>query len=303
MNLPILALNFTLAILLAPLIDGMRRKITARLQNRIGPPILQSWFDLMKLIKKEVIVPEKTGVLFIVIPTFSLLLSFFMFATISTVTTQSPLNEGGIVFIELAVLSAFLFAFAGSISRNPYGVIGGSREVILSILVEPSIIVSLLSLILFKGSTTFDDSSRYFGSAALLSVAALAYILSLLAENGKIPFDLAEAESELSGGALIEFSGPLLAILKLSIWVRSLALFSILKFYLIALIPANFLSQGFIIDVFVYFISLLFCTVIISLAESLNARFKLLEASKFYAGVFALSLMALIITFLTYGTG
>ena len=139
MNLLILVLNLALAILVAPLLDGLRRKITARLQNRIGPPITQSWHDVIKLFRKETILPEGAGFLIRVFPVLMLMLSLSMFAMISTVTIQSPFEEGGILFIELAVLSAFVFAMAGSMSRNPYGIVGGSREVILATLVEPSI--------------------------------------------------------------------------------------------------------------------------------------------------------------------
>ena len=302
MNVPIVVLNFTLAILVAPLIDGVRRKITARLQNRVGPPITQSWKDVIKLFGKETILPEGSGTLIKVIPTLMLILSISMFATISTVTSQSPIEDGGILFIELAVLSAFVFAIAGSMSRNPYGVVGGSREVILATLVEPSIIVSLTLLILFKGTATFDDSSRGVTLGISLGMAAIAYLLSLLAESGRVPFDVAEAESELSGGALMEFSGAPLATLKLGQYVRNLALFSALKFYLTPLIPLSVTGMGFSVIVAVlYVISLLVCTLLVSLAESLNARYRLLEASRFYAFVLIFASLVLVLSFLFPG--
>jgi formate hydrogenlyase subunit 4 len=302
MNVPILIVNISLAILVAPLIDGLRRKITARLQNRIGPPITQSWRDLVKLFHKETILPEGGGALLQVVPAIMFILSISMFTTISTVTPQSPLEEGGVIFIELAVLSAFVFAIAGSMSRNPYGVVGGSREVILATLVEPSIIVSLTSLILFKGSATLDDYSRGVTLGVSLAVATLAYLLSLLAESGRVPFDVAEAESELSGGALMEFSGVPLATLKFGQYVRSLALFSVFKFFISPLIPPNVTGMGFnAAVVVVYIISLLLCTLLVSLAESLNARYRLLEASRFYAFVLIFASLALTLSFLFPG--
>lgn len=302
MNVPILIVNISLAILVAPLIDGLRRKITARLQNRIGPPITQSWRDLVKLFHKETILPEGGGALLQVVPALMFILSISMFATISTVTPQSPLEEGGVIFIELAVLSAFVFAVAGSMSRNPYGVVGGSREVILATLVEPSIIVSLTSLILFKSSSTLDDSSRGVTLGVFLAMAALAYLLSLLAESGRVPFDVAEAESELSGGALMEFSGAPLATLKFGQYVRSLALFSVFKFYISPLIPLDVTGMGFSAAVVVvYIISLLLCTLLVSLAESLNARYRLLEASRFYAFVLIFASVVLTLSFLFPG--
>jgi formate hydrogenlyase subunit 4 len=302
MNFSILVLNFSLAILVAPLLDGVRRKITARLQNRVGPPITQSWKDLIKLFRKETILPQTSGTLIKVTPAFMLLLSISMFATISTVTQQSPLEDGGILFIELAVLSAFVFAIAGGMSRNSYGVIGGSREVILATLVEPSIIVSLTLLILFKGSTTLDDSTQGMTLGISLVMAAIAYLLSLLAESGRIPFDVAEAESELSGGALMEYSGALLATLKLGQYVRSLALFSVLKFYILPLIPFTVAGDGLRVMVpIVYIASIILCTLLVSLAESLNARYRLFEASRFYALVLIFASLILAFSFLFPG--
>ena len=95
MNVPILVVNLALAIFVAPLLDGVRRKITARLQNRVGPPMTQSWRDIIKLFGKETILPEGSGPLIQVVPALMLILSISMFATISTVTPQSPLEEGG----------------------------------------------------------------------------------------------------------------------------------------------------------------------------------------------------------------
>ncbi len=297
MNIAILALNVVLAIIAAPLVDGLRRVITARLQNRAGPPVTQSWHDIVKLLRKETIPPEGAGFLVSVLPALTLTLSLAMFATISTVTTQSPIEGGGVVFIELVVLSAFAFAAAGSASRNPYGVVGGSRGVILATLVEPSIIVSLTALIVFRGSTTLDDAPIGLGFGVPLLVAAAAYLLSVLAA-----FDVAEAESELSGGPLMEYGGPPLAAMKLGLCVRSLALFSIPKFFITALLPPDSLGEGFSATVVaLYLASVLLCTIVVSLAESLSARYRLVEASRFYAVVLAISLVALVLVYAVPG--
>jgi formate hydrogenlyase subunit 4 len=133
-------------------------------------------------------------------------------------------------------------------------------------------------------------------------MAAPAYLLSLLAESGRVPFDVAEAESELSGGALMEFSGVPLATLKLGQYVRSLALFSALKFYLLPLIPLSVTGAGFsAVVAIVYVVSLLLCTLLVSIAESLNARYRLFEASRFYALVLIFASLVLALSFLFPG--
>ncbi len=299
MNIISLAINLVLAILIAPLLDGLRRKITARLQNRVGPPVTQSWQDVLKLLSKEIILPETGGILFVVVPMLTLVLSLAMFATMSTVMAQAPMENGGIIFIELVVLSAFTFALTGSASGNPYGVVGGSREVILATLVEPSMIASLVSLVILKGSTTLDYSLSGYVALIPLLISGLAYFLCLLAESGRIPFDVAEAESELTGGPLIEFSGPSLATLKFGQYLRNLALCSIPAFYITALISPKLDSIGYSVAVVImYLTSLLVCTLVLSLAESLNARFRLLEASRFYGFVLLLSAFSLMLSYL-----
>jgi formate hydrogenlyase subunit 4 len=304
MNILPLVVNLALAILIAPLLDGLRRKITARLQNRVGPPVMQSWYDVLKLFSKEVIFPESGGILFVMVPVLTLVLSLAMFATMSTVTAQSPILDGGIVFIELVVLSAFTFALAGSASGNPYGVVGGSREVILATVVEPSMIASLVSLVMLRGSTTLDYSASGYVALIPLLFSGLAYFLCLLAESGRTPFDVAEAESEITGGPLIEFSGPSLGTLKLGQYLRNLALCSIPAFYISALVSPGLNGVGYSVAVvIVYLASLIICTLVLSLAESLNARFRLLEASRFYGFVFILSVFSLILAYLAPALG
>ena len=304
MNILPLVVNFALAILIAPLLDGLRRKITARLQNRVGPPVTQSWHDVLKLFSKEVILPESGGILFVMVPVLTLVLSLAMFATMSTVTSQAPILDGGIVFIELVVLSAFTFALAGSASGNPYGVVGGSREVILATVVEPSMIASLVSLVMLRGSTTLDYSAGGYVALIPLLFSGFAYFLCLLAESGRTPFDVAEAESEITGGPLIEFSGPSLGTLKLGQYLRNLALCSIPAFYISALVSPGLNGVGYSVAVvIVYLASLIICTLVLSLAESLNARFRLLEASRFYGFVLILSVFSLILAYLAPALG
>ncbi len=307
MNWPILVLNLLLAISVAPTLDGVRRKLTARLQNRMGPPVLQTWYDLSKLFRKETVVPETGSFLALVVPAVSFTVSLSMFAVVPTITID-PLTEGGIVvFIHLAVLSAFLLAIAGSVSGNPYGIVGGSREVILATLIEPSIIVSLANLAILGRSLFFGDITKNMEGRYLsvwLAAAMIAYFLCLIAESGRVPFDIPEAESELTGGPLTEFSGKLLAFIRFGQLVRALALFSMAKFFIGALIPLRVTPGEFsLASVLLYALSVLLCTVVISLAESLSTRFRLLEAAKFAGYVLVISSATLIVSLFATSAG
>lgn len=220
-----------------------------------------------------------------------------MFTTFSTIISKAPLEEGGIIFIELAVLSAFIIAFAGNVSRNPYSLVGGSREVILAFLIEPAIIASVLNMVLLNNTLSLEVTSGKSSLEISWLLGIFSYLLCLIGECGRVPFDFAEAESELTGGTMIEFSGYQLAMMKFSQHLKLLALLSILNLYLTSILPIQ-ISQDPLIYVISYLSVLILGTIFVSLAESLNARYRLKEASKFYAFVFILALTALIFTIL-----
>lgn len=296
-----------LAISIAPILDGIRRKLTARLQNRIGPPILQTWYDLLKLFRKETLVPETGGFLTLVIPVTAFTVSLSMFAIVPTITITPPTEGGIIVFIELAVLSAFLLAIAGSVSGNPYGIVGGSRQVILATIVEPSIVVSLTNLAVLGKSMFFDKITQNTQDSYLspwLAVAMTVYFVCIIAESGRVPFDLPEAESELTGGRVVEFSGKLLAFIKLGELIRVVALYSVARFFINAFIPLNVIGGTLsFAPLLLYFFTMILCTIVVSLAESLNARFRLLEATKLSGYLLVISSITLVLSLLAGGGG
>jgi formate hydrogenlyase subunit 4 len=305
MNILILVLNLALAVSIAPILDGVRRKLTARLQNRIGPPILQTWYDLLKLFRKETLVPETGGFLALIIPVTAFTVSLSMFAIVPTITIDPPIEGGIIVFIHLAVLSAFLLAIAGSASGNPYGIVGGSREVILATVIEPSIIISLINLAVLGKSMSFEKIVQNTQNSYLylwLAAALIIYFLCIIAESGRVPFDIPEAESELTGGPTVEFSGKLLAFIKFGELIRVVALFSVAKFFINAFIPPNIIGGELsFVPPLLYFLTIIICTIVVSLAESLNARFRLVEATKLSGYLLVISSIILIVSLITGG--
>lgn len=307
MNLALLVLNLVLAVLLAPILDGLRRKLTARLQNRVGPPILQTWYDLLKLFRKETLLPETGGFLAMIVPVTTFTVSLSMFAVVPTITVEPPMEGGIIVFIHLAVLSAFLLAIAGSVSGNPYGIVGGSREVILATIVEPSIIVSLTNLAVLGRSMFFEEITGNIQTGNLypwLAVAMIVYFVCIIAEGGRIPFDIPEAESELTGGPMVEFSGKLLAFMKLGELVRAIALYSVARFFVNAFIPSYVIGDWLsFAPLLPYFLTMVICTLVVSLAESMNARFRLFEATKLSGYLLVVSSVTLILSLLTSSGG
>jgi len=205
------------------------RKVTAMVQMRVGPPLLQPLYDLRKLLIKDTCVPEggATG-LFLVAP----LIGFAGVTLASMILWRSLLNTEAtfvgdlIVVIYLLVMPALGVILGSFASRNPLASIGGSREIKLMVAYELPLVLAVLVPVIQAGSIRLGDLVAAPSPAGSLSgiLALLVCIACMQAKLTIVPFDMPEAETELSGGALIEYSGPPLAIFKLT---RAMMLFTL----------------------------------------------------------------------------
>jgi NADH-quinone oxidoreductase subunit H len=203
------------------------RKLTARLQKRVGPPFLQPLYDVAKLMIKETCVPEGASLaLFLGAP----LLGLAGAALVSAVVWRALLSPGEafvgdlIVLLALLALPALSIALGAFASRNPLASLGGSRELKMMLAYELPLILTVCVPILAAGSLRLGDIVLAPAAVAAPSgVLALGVgVLCMQAMLGQVPFDLPEAETELTGGALIEYSGPPLAVYRLT---RAMMLF------------------------------------------------------------------------------
>jgi NADH-quinone oxidoreductase subunit H len=212
------------------------RKVTARIQMRVGPPLLQPFYDIGKLLIKETCVPAGGGAwLFLGAP----LLGLAATALASTILWRAFLNPAAafvgdviVVFylLTLPAVSVVLGAFA---SRNPLASLGGSREMKLLLAYELPLVLAACVPILHASSLQLGaiveagPAIRHLSGVLALAVA----VLCMQAKLTLVPFDMPEAETELSGGAYIEYSGPPLAMFKLT---RAMMFFT-LPVFLVAL--------------------------------------------------------------------
>jgi NADH-quinone oxidoreductase subunit H len=203
----------------------LERKITARLQWRVGPVFLQPYYDIRKLMFKEVIVPAGGNQwLFTVAP----VLSVFVVILISNLLIVTWLYPGQsffgdiIVLIYLMTIPSLLGILGASASNNAFASLGASREIKSILGYEFPFILSIIVAIVQSKSIllgTIIAQQQAGGSMVWTFSGALAAIVMLFciqAKLGIIPFDMAEAESELAGGCHIEYSGPLLALWKIA---------------------------------------------------------------------------------------
>lgn len=218
----------------APLFSGFSRVLRAKMQNRRGPSIFQNYRDLAKLMKRQEVVSKQAGWIFRMTPFLSMATMLLVAAMIPIFTTQSLYGWVGdlILVIYLFALSRFLFALSGFETGNPFGGLGAKRELVISVLVEPVMLLVLFVMALLAGSTNLGIISTKVANGQILYYTSvwlgmLAFAFATFVEMGKLPFDGAEAEQELQEGPLAEFSGPSLALMKWGIYLKQLVLVSL----------------------------------------------------------------------------
>ncbi|MGC8863331.1 MAG: respiratory chain complex I subunit 1 family protein [Armatimonadota bacterium] len=218
-------INGLLVLLLAPLFDGVMRKLKAVIHSRQGPPFTQPYRDLLKLLGKEDLRPV-ASVVFRAAPIVSLA-ALLVAVALMPIGTNTALGSYGdaIVWIYVLSVSAVALILGAFASGNPFAYAGAGREMMMMLTVEPIVVLAILAgmvkakTLLFGGLVEWQLAN---GATVSMTVAAIAFFLALQANVGRLPFDIVEAESEIVEGPFIEYSGPRLALCKLGFYVRQL---------------------------------------------------------------------------------
>jgi len=295
MMLPLFLLitNIVGLLLIAPILDGIERKIKARLQCRRGPPVLQTWYDLLKLFRRPSIVTEEYSLPYIISPYIVLANIIFALTLLPSITRVSLSFYGDIIVLTYLIASSSIFMAIGSISSGSvFATIGANREISIATLSKLLIALVLASFVILKGSLTleklFPIIPPYTISAILAIVlfAILAYI-----ESYKLPFDIPEAEPEIIDGILVEYSGKSLGVLKYSTYLKRVLLFTIL---IDLVLPRNLPP---IISSLAYIASLIFVSVLYVTVETYFGRLRIDQALKFMKTLIPILLMVIVIAY------
>ena len=231
-------MQMLIVLLLSPLLTGFVRKVKARLLRRQGPPLLQPYRDLIRLMRKDVVLAESASWLFRVIP-------YIIFAGTWVAAALVPTFGSGLLFswsadliaiIALLGSARFFQALAGLDVGTSFGGIGSSREVMIASLAEPAMLMIMFTLALIAGSTQLSTMATYMGSGVeglrvSLGLAMLALIIVALAENARIPVDNPATHLELTmvhEAMVLEYSGRHLALIDLSSELKLLLYVSVI---------------------------------------------------------------------------
>lgn len=258
--------------------DFIDRKIYARLQNRIGPPWFQPLADLIKLLAKEDIVPDRANAtIFKMAPFFALAATVTAFLYMPLWSTQSlfPFTGDIIVVLYLLTIPTLAFFIGGWYSTSLFAKIGSVRSLTQMFAYEVPLFMGVLAPAVLANTWSLSEMavfyhehpSYWFCNFTGLGVA----IVALLGKLEKVPFDIPEAETEIVAGVFTEYSGRLLAVLKLTLSIETVVGS--------ALIAAVFLPFGLTLPsffgFFLFLVKILAVMALLSLCRTVVARLRI----------------------------
>lgn len=285
--------SFPASLLISLLFDGIDRKLHARMQKRIGPPIIQPIYDLIKLFSKERIIPITASArIFETMPIISASTSLLAASIVlSNIIAEVSVVGDLILVIYLLAVASIALMIGGSASGNPYSAIGFSRKISMIIAYEIPMFISVISIALglsptltINGIIRFQSNMRAPSLLLRLSaaIAAAAFMICVPAAASVVPFDIPEAKTEIIYGFLVEYGGPYLALAKIAKASSN--------FTLTLLAATIFLYTPSFLGVNASQISLLLCLatslavmfITITLPRTIFARLKVGQAFRFY---------------------
>lgn len=295
-------MNVALVLALAPLFEGILRKVTAKVQSRQGPPLWQPYYDLAKLLGKEDI---ESGAC----PPMQRFAAWLSLAAILTVAllvpmgTAPPLGDAADAYllIYLLTLCGISTMLAGLAAGSTYSLVGMSREMMSLMTLEPLLAVAVVIGVVQARSLRLDVvlSGSAYSTTGLPLAGILMLIVALFAFQalvGRLPFDVAEAETELMEGSLMEYSGPKLALFKFT-QMAKLVVYG-------ALVAALFFPWGSGLPAPVNLVALLAKLALLVLAVTVvaatHARYRIDQAIRYYGGLLGVSLAALLLALYGY---
>jgi formate hydrogenlyase subunit 4 len=310
-DLAVQGAQMLLVLLLAPLLTGIVRKIKARFLRRQGPPLIQHYLDLVRLMRKEVVLAQSASWLFRVVP-------YLVFAATWVAASLVPTFQTGLMFswsadliaiIALLGSARFFLALAGLDVGTSFGGIGSSREVMIASLAEPAMIMIVFTLALIAGSTQLSTMAAFMQSSEVglrvsLGLALLALIMVAIAENARIPVDNPATHLELTmvhEAMVLEYSGRHLALIELSASLKLLLYVSLIAclFAPWGMATPDAGASAWAIGVVSYLAKLAAGGFLLALFETSIAKMRVFRVPEFLGAALMLGLLATLLRFVS----
>ncbi|MHB8884436.1 MAG: respiratory chain complex I subunit 1 family protein [Methylovirgula sp.] len=304
--------QMVLVLALAPAVTGVTRKMKARLQRRIGPPIIQPYRDLRRLFGKDVVLAENSSWLFRVAPYLIFAATWVAAALIPTFQTGLMFSWCGDLIAIVALLGAarFLQAVAALDTGTSFGGIGVSRDVMIASLAEPAMIMVVFTVALVAGSTQLSAIAEFIANAGSLRVslamALVALVIVALAENARIPVDNPSTHLEVTmvhEAMVLEYSGRHLAMIELAASLKLLLYISVISciFFPFGLITGGggLLTHG--VSLSAYLLKVIVASLLLAILETAIAKMRVFRVPNLLGIALMLGLLGTLLLFVSGG--
>ena len=306
-------LQMALLLALAPALTGLVRWVKARLQGRRGPALVQPYRDLLRLLRKEVVLAHNASWLFRATPYIvftSLWLAAGLVPTFSTDLALAPTAD----LIALAALLAtarFFLALAGMDVGTSFGGLGASREMMISALAEPAMLMVIFTVAILVRSTSLAEIANFMmgdgvGLRISLALSLVALVMVAIAENARIPIDNPATHLELTmvhEAMVLEYSGRHLALVEAASMIKLLlyvGLIACVFFPWGMAIPGGGLT-ALAVGLAVFPLKMAAGGVALAIFETSIAKMRVFRVGEFLGGALLLSLLAAIFLYVSRG--
>jgi formate hydrogenlyase subunit 4 len=311
LDLLVQGLQMALVLLLAPLLTGYVRKVKARFLRRRGASVIQPYRDLLRLLRKEVVLAENASWLFRVTP-------YMVFSAIWVAAALVPTFAAGLMFswaadlialVALLASARFFLALAGMDVGTSFGGIGSSREVMIASLAEPAMLLIIFTLALVAGSTQLSTVAVYMASSEVglrvsLGLALIALIMVAIAENARIPVDNPATHLELTmvhEAMVLEYSGRHLAMIEFAASLKLLLYASLIAclFAPWGLAMSGAGPAAYAIGAAIYVVKLAIAGFLLALFETALAKMRVFRVPDFLGAALMLGFLGTLLLFVS----
>ncbi len=295
-------IQIVVILLIAPFLNGVIKKVKALTQKRKGAPLLQQYFDLYKLLKKRSVVSETASWIFRATPfiVFGTALSASVFVPVTTAIPAASFSGDVIMLFSVLALGRFFMMISALDTGSTFGGMGGSREAMISALIEPSILVTFLTLGLYANSTSVSAIMKAAGAAEspllnpMFILSFLAVMVIIIAETSRIPVDDPSTHLELTmvhEAMLLEYSGRGLALMEYGASIKQLVLITLL---VNVFVPVDQMlsvtgAAAVVVSLLIYLVKVTLASVLTGIIESFTVKIRFFSVPNLAALAFILS--------------
>lgn len=296
-----------LVLFIAPLIEGIIKKVKARLQNRIGADLVQPYRDLFKYLRKDAVLAKEASWLTRTTPYLVFAIVLGSASLLPMVTLYSPLTFTGdiILLVYLFAVVRFFLAITALDSGSAFGGMGSSREMIMSAICEAALLLAVIAVLMQVGTTNLGAivESLLTGGRDLFNYAYwlsfVAFLIVVIVETGRIPYDNPDTHLELTmihEAMLLEYSGRYWGLLHWALLVKQILVFTLfIDLFIPWGIAKEFSGLALLEGSIFYLLKVILIGILLAVIETVYAKMRLFKVPKLLAVSMALSVLAIVL--------